>query len=84
MTLHPILPPEVAAADLHGKACRCSLDVSRRSGTHFPQLLYLRAIPKEMPLLPVEVVDLGPGLFVCLFHLFQLLGLRSALLLQIL
>ena len=69
MPLHPILPLEAAVADLHGKACRRSLGVSRRSCADFPQLLNLWAILKEMPLLLTEVADFWPGLFVRLLHL---------------
>ena len=46
--------------------------------------MYLRAIPKEMPLLPAEVANLRPVLFVHLFHFLQLLGLYPALLLPFL
>ena len=70
MILHPILPPEGIATDLYGKACRHSLGVSQRVDTYLPQILNLRAIPKEMPLLPADVTNFRPGLFVCLLHLF--------------
>ena len=49
---------ETAAADLHGKACRRSLSVSRRACTQLPQLFNLWAIPEEMPLFLAEVA--GP------------------------
>ena len=84
MNLHPILSPEATATDLYGKACRRSLGVSQRASTNLLQLMYLRAIPKEMPLLPAEVANLRPVLFVHLFHFLQLLGLYPALLLPFL
>ena len=84
MPVHPILPPEAATADLHGKACRHSLGVSRRACTHLPQLFNLWAIPKEMPLLFAKVAYLGPGLSIRLLHFLQFLGLCITLLLQFL
>ena len=84
MPLHPILPSEVATADLHGKTCRHSLSVSRRACADFPQLLNFRAIPKEMPLLLTKVANFGPGLFARLLHLLQFLGLCIALFFQFL
>ena len=75
---------DAIVANLYGKACRPSLSISQRSGTHFPQLLNLWAIPKEMPLLQAEVASFGSALFIRLLHLFQPLGLYPTFLLQFL
>ena len=64
MPLHPILPLEAAFANLHGKACRRSLGISRRAGADFPRLLNFWAILKEIPSFLQKLQILG---LACLF-----------------